>query len=137
VQDLHIARRPDQFKTPNWQELTAWYRERLSDHASKAWIAEEAGAPVGYVLAMHHARPSTPFAPARDWYEIDQLAVDQAHRRRGIGHALLQQALAAARDRGYRTVEVSVWAFNADMQRLLHRVGFTAKVGRLEIHTGL
>src|SRR4029079_6699713 len=133
VQNVHIAQRPDQFTIVVPEELAAWYRDRLSESTMDGWIAHEGEVAVGFVLGTHHPRPSTPFSPERDWYEIDQLAVDPAHRRRGVGAALMLHALADARARGYRSIELSVWAFNDDMQRLIHRLGFVAKVGRFEL----
>jgi GNAT superfamily N-acetyltransferase len=132
VQELHVERRPDQFRSPPPDELATWYRSRLGDPTTSCWIAEVGGAAVGYLLANHHRRPATPFAPAREWYEIDQLAVDPAHRRRGIGRALVESVIAAAGDQGLQTIETSSWAFNEEMHGLLERVGFTRKVIRFE-----
>jgi GNAT superfamily N-acetyltransferase len=137
VQELHLARRPDHFRSPTPHELAAWYRSRLGEPATHCWIVEEGGAPAGYLLATHHRRPATPFALAREWYEIDQLAVDPDHRRRGFGQALVEAAILAAREQGLSTIEASSWAFNEDMHRLLDRMGFTQKVVRFERASGV
>jgi GNAT superfamily N-acetyltransferase len=133
VHDLHVVRRPDQFKPTEPAELARWFRERLGQPTTQAWIAEESDRPVGFALAMHHQRPPTPFAPARDWFEIDQIAVDPEYRKRGIGRWLLDTAIAAARDLGIREVEVTSWSFNEDIQRLLRQVGFKPKLTRFEL----
>ena len=132
VQDLHRARRPDQFRSTAFDELMRWYRSRLVDPSTQAWIAENDSNPVGYALAMLQRRPATPFAPVRTWYEVDQIAVHPDHRRQGIGRSLMEVALAAASDLGVRNVEVSSWAFNEDMHHLLGNLGFAAKVLRFE-----
>jgi GNAT superfamily N-acetyltransferase len=69
----------------------------------------------------------------RDWLEIDQVAVDPAYRRRGIGRQLLEIAVAAARGLRIREVEVTSWSFNDDMHRLLRQVGFKPKLTRFEL----
>ncbi len=84
-------------------------------------------------MAILHHRASTPFAPERSWYEIDQLAVDSDYRRHGVGQGLLEHAIAALREDDSMSIEVSAWAFNAEMQRLLGRIGFSPKVIRFEL----
>lgn len=133
VHDVHVAERPDQFKPTDPAELIIWLSERLAQTTTMAWIAEASGRPVAFAIAMHHRRAATPFAPARDWFEIDQVAVDPAHRRRGIGRQLLETAIAAARDLRIREVEVTSWSFNDTMHRLLHQMGFMPKLTRFEL----
>jgi GNAT superfamily N-acetyltransferase len=133
VHDVHVAERPDQFRPTEPAELARWFRERLGQPTTLAWIAEESGRPVAFALAMHHRRAATPFAPARHWFEIDQVAVDPEYRRRGIGRQLLEIAIAAARDLGVREIEVTSWSFNEEMHRLLRQVGFKPKLTRFEL----
>jgi GNAT superfamily N-acetyltransferase len=133
VHDVHVAERPDQFKPTEPAELTHWFRERLGQATTLAWIAEESGRPVAFALAMHHRRAATPFAPPRDWFEVDQVAVDPEYRRRGIGRQLLEIAIVAARDLRIPEVEVTSWSFNDDMHRLLRQVGFEPKLTRFEL----
>jgi len=133
VHDVHVAERPDQFKPTNAAELTGWFRERLGQPTTLAWIAEESGRPVGFALAMHHRRAATPFAPARDWFEIDQIAVETGYQRRGIGRRLLESAIAEARGLAIREIEVTSWSFNERMHGLLRQVGFKPKLTRFEL----
>ncbi|HEX6576499.1 MAG TPA: GNAT family N-acetyltransferase [Gemmatimonadaceae bacterium] len=133
VHDLHFEQRPDHFRTPGLDELTDWYQLRLAHSDTACWIAEADGTAIGYLLAIYHQRPVTPFSPARNWCEIDQVAIDPSHRRHGIGQALMQAAIAAANGKGIRTIEASSWAFNDDMHRFLGRLGFKRKVIRFEL----
>jgi hypothetical protein len=84
VHELHIANRPDYFKPTAAEEVSAWSRSLLQKPTASIWIAEEGGVPVGYVLALLHERAENPFCPARRWCEIDQIAVDDKWRRRGL-----------------------------------------------------
>ncbi|MFN8582797.1 MAG: GNAT family N-acetyltransferase [Gemmatimonadaceae bacterium] len=133
VHDLHVAERPDQFVAPTSNAVRHWFRDRLSEPTTRCWIAEVDGTPAGYVLAFHHARDGTTFTRAREWCEIDQLAVAPEHRRQGIGLTLLETVIRDARERKVEGIEVSAWAFNADMHRLLGRAGFARKVLRFEL----
>ena len=100
------------------------------------WIAEEQGTPVGYVLAMFQHVPAGPFTQTKDWCEIDQIAVDSNHRRRGIARALVLKAIAEAKAEGIHKVEATSWAFNEETHEVLRRLGFTPKVVRFELSHG-
>ena len=133
VQDLHLQRRPDHFRHTELSERAGWYKSLLEEPTARMWIAEEQGTPVGYVLAVFHRLPENPFTQARAWCEIDQIAVDSNHRRRGIGRALVLKAIAEVRAEGIQRVEATSWAFNEETQEVFRRLGFTPKTVRFEL----
>jgi ribosomal protein S18 acetylase RimI-like enzyme len=133
VQDLHLAQRPDHFRPTRWEELARWYRSLLEKPTTRLWIAEEDGLPVGYLLALVHEVPENPFVRARRWCEIDQLAVDPNRRRRGIGRALLLNALSTAKAEGISCVEATSWSFNDGAHAVFRRLGFVSKSTRFEL----
>ncbi len=136
VQGLHHAARPDDFKPSGDRHVAAWLESALGDPDVATWIAEdEHGRPIGYALLMLHERPETPFCPVRRICELDQIAVAAAHRRRGVGRALIEHALAEARRRGYPAVELNVWAFNEVARAMFERLGFAPQ--RLTLETEL
>ena len=58
---------------------------------------------------------------------VKDIAVARAHRRRGVGEALLLSAFRALRDRGHDAVSLKVETDNpSGAQRLYERVGFVA-----------
>jgi ribosomal protein S18 acetylase RimI-like enzyme len=57
-------------------------------------------------------------------YYICGMAVDQAHRSRGIGSALLNEAGRAARQLGFAKLSLIVFEQNAGALRLYERSGF-------------
>jgi len=130
--EMHLARRPDYFRPTRADELAAWLRDLLDEPTTAAWIAEEEDFPVGYVLTFFHERAGNPFGHARRWCEIDQIAVDPAWRRRGIGRALMGAALEASRARGVHDVELFSWAFNTEAQALFRGFGFEPRVVAFE-----
>jgi ribosomal-protein-alanine N-acetyltransferase len=77
-------------------------------------VAERRGVVAGYVVA--HS--------AADEGEILNLGVAAAHRRQGIGRALVQRVLGELAARGVRTVYLEVRASNADARRLYESLGF-------------
>jgi ribosomal-protein-alanine N-acetyltransferase len=72
--------------------------ELLDDERTIFLVAFEKGEPIGFVLAHHLPRRHDP--PAKLLvYEVD---VDEMHRRRGVGKALLEELASVARERGIR-----------------------------------
>ena len=133
AQDLHVERRPDLFRPGGIQEVTAWFRGRLEDPATRAWIAEDSGTPIGYLITVLHDRPQGPFTVAQRFCEIDQLAVDPTRRGQGIARALMLQALAQARADGIQQIEATSWSFNDSAHAMFRRLGFVPKTVRFEL----
>jgi [ribosomal protein S18]-alanine N-acetyltransferase len=77
-------------------------------------VAEADGLVAGYVVAQC----------AADEGEILNLGVARAHRRRGVGRALVEQVLARLADRGVRVVYLEVRESNAGARRLYEALGF-------------
>ena len=132
VHGLHVAARPDFFRVAPPEEAGPWFASLAEAPGARIWIAEEDGAPVGYVLVFFHERGERPFSHARRWCEVDQLAVDPRWRRKGTARALIETALEEARRRGIRDIELSSWAFNTAAHETFRRLGFTPKVIRFE-----
>ena len=128
VHDTHLARRPDYFMPPRGDAVSTWFREQLTRPSAAAWIAQERGSAVGYVLVFFHERAENPFRRARRWCEIDQIAVDPARRRRGIGAALVKVALEEASARGLHDVELSSWAFNDEAHAMFRQLDFEPRI---------
>ena len=70
-----------------------------------------------------------------DELHINNLAVDPAHRRRGIGSALIAQVLAQARDASASRVILEVRRSNLEARRLYERCGFTVAGVRRNYYT--
>ena len=78
------------------------------------FVAERQGVVAGYVVA--HC--------AADEGEILNLGVASAHRRQGIGRALVERAIKELAGRGVRTVYLEVRASNAAARQLYEALGF-------------
>jgi [ribosomal protein S18]-alanine N-acetyltransferase len=89
-------------------------REELTGPHRRAWIADD----VGYAVTMH-------LGAHADVVDLHRIGVDPDHRRRGVGHALLEAATEAAGPGRRMLLEVS--ADNAGA------LGFCAAEGFSEI----
>jgi GNAT superfamily N-acetyltransferase len=134
VQDIHLAERPETFKLTMPDELARWYRSMLERPTTRTWIAEFDGTTVGYLLAVEYEVAEGPFAQARHWWEIDQLAVDPNHRKSGIAGALVSTAIATARAEGVLQIETASWTFNTIAHDVFRHLGFRPKITRFELH---
>jgi diamine N-acetyltransferase len=132
VQGVHVANRPDNFKPSIQGEVAEWFRVLLQDTSARIWIAEEAGACVGYVVAIVRELSENPFCRSRRWCEIDQIAVDPVFRRKGVASALIQEAVMSAAAQGLVDVELTTWSFNEEAQSVFRKLGFVPKIVRWE-----
>ncbi len=134
VQALHAQAQPDVFKpaamTP---ELVAHYEAELARPDVVIYIAEADGEPAGCAVAVIVERPETPFTYARRFVLIDQISVNPAARRRGIGTALLAEVVALARKQAINVVRLDVYDWNQEALAFYARLGFRTYNLRLEI----
>ena len=86
------------------------------------WVAEEDGSVVGMVAMVPGERDA----------ELEPIVVAAASRGRGIGAALAETVVAAARERGLRQVFTKPVARNAEAIAFFHSRGFDA-LGQLEL----
>lgn len=87
------------------------------DHA--VFVAEMAGLVVGWV---HVHAVATLESPAHA--EIGGLVVDEAHRGRGIGRALMERAEEWARDVGLRAVRLRSNVIRAEAHAFYEHIGY-------------
>lgn len=86
-------------------------------------VAEVEGRVRGYVRLVH----PTPFPASEHVLEIRGLSVDPALQRRGVGRALVEAAIATARQRGMRRLTLRVLAPNAGARALYEACGFVVE----------
>jgi GNAT superfamily N-acetyltransferase len=101
----------DQLPIPTWRrDISRGLESPEGD--SFTLIAEEDGEIAGYAFVAAPGREAEGAAEA----ELVAIYVDPEHWRRGVGRALLQAAVAGARDAGYS--ELSLWSFEQNAQAL-------------------
>lgn len=83
-------------------------------------VAELADGIAGYVKLGQ----LFPLESARHVLEIKALAVSPAHRRRGVGRALMEAAIGEARATGAQRLNLRVLSHNAEARALYARCGF-------------
>jgi ribosomal protein S18 acetylase RimI-like enzyme len=125
VQSLHAEHHPQIFKMPQSDDFAAaFFDEMLARAEFTAYIAEEQGRPVGYVLCRLVDRPENDFTFANRFLLVDQISVRPEARRMGVGTALLKQAETRARELGLSKIQLDSWDFNLDAHACFEKFGF-------------
>jgi ribosomal protein S18 acetylase RimI-like enzyme len=109
---------------PDWQSIQARAVEQVCREAAGTWVADVGGTPVGFVAVVHHG-------PADDEPvsgEIEMIAVDPQHQRRGVGKQLIDHALDQMRRAGLRLAVVATGGDpgHAPARAAYENAGFTA-----------
>ncbi|HEX3549504.1 MAG TPA: GNAT family N-acetyltransferase [Candidatus Elarobacter sp.] len=98
---------------------TRYVRERLNG-PTRFFVGDESGTLRGFV----HLLPSFDTLGMRPMWILEDLFVEPAVRRSGVGEALLRHAEEFARERGASRLTLSTAHTNATAQRLYERLGW-------------
>ena len=101
-----------------------------SPRLGRVWLAEQEGAPAGYVVLT--VCYGMQYGALRGF--VDDLYVRPAARRRGVGGALVAAVRRACAERGLRALLVEVGAGNDAALRLYRRYGFVGTAHLLMIN---
>lgn len=115
-----IARLLDQLGYPSRGSAVAARLERLAIVGDRVVVAELDGHAVG--LAHLHVTPA--LERDRPAAKIGALVVDETHRGRGVGRALVQAAEEEARRRGCELLFLTTAARRNDAHVFYERLGF-------------
>ncbi len=126
VNDLHVAGKPDVFKSGFSDELRDYIHVIRKDPEQRIVVAEdESGILCGFAVLHHINRPENPFMYERDFLDIDEFGVDEAYRRRGIATAMIAFIRKFAVENDFHRIELNMWEFNQDALAFYEASGFT------------
>ena len=124
VNDIHVEGRPDLFKEGFGAEIRDFAKVILSGENSNIIVAERNGVICGMACVDYVNKPETPYSKARDFYHVQEIAVDANHRRQGVAKELLEFMIADAKKRKLGKIELDVWEFNDSAIEFYQAVGF-------------
>ena len=133
VQQMHVEHEPDYFRPFERNAVREFFSPFFEDRAVTILLAMADGRTVGYAVVRIYEKPGHAFALARKYAELDQITVDPAYRGRGFGRALVERAIAVARDNGCRSMELGVWEFNQEAQSVFRHCGFEPCFHRMRV----
>ena len=130
VQEMHIHWRPDIYKPAKELLPIDGFRAALADDLF--YVAEIDGKVVG-VLGLEFRHIETPAHVTRDVLFIDSMAVDEAYRGRGVGHAFFDMVKKLAKQKNCGGIELQVNARNEQAYEMYTGYGFTEKSVTMEL----
>jgi GNAT superfamily N-acetyltransferase len=137
VQALHAAAEPGVFRpagAATFAPATVQALIALPGHQIR--VATVDGAVAGYAYASLRDVPETPWKYATRVCAIEQMGVDERHRRRGLGARLLAAVRGGAAAWGAAELRLSVWEFNEEARAFYARQGFTSYQRHLRLGLG-
>ncbi|MHB8333484.1 MAG: GNAT family N-acetyltransferase [Acidimicrobiales bacterium] len=133
IQQTHHEERPDWFKPVNKITVAEMYRNRLTDPAVTAFIAEQDDVALGFVMAEVQVRPDTPLGWAQTTLYLEQIGVAPSQRRRGVGHELFNAVRELANQVAARRIVLTTWEFNLEAHRFFESEGFETEMRRMSM----
>ena len=133
VHQLHVEKQPDRYKPlqPDSPELLAVYKQRLADKTNYIFVAEIDAKPVGYCHCYLRGTLENTFVYSVRDFHINEMSVDADYQGQGVGHQLMEQALAQAQDLGVDTLSLGVAAFNQRAIDFYKQHGFEVQSYRM------
>lgn len=137
VQALHAAAEPGVFRPAGAATFPpGTVRALMAIPSHRLWVAAADGAVAGYAYAILRDVPETPWKYAARVCAIEQMGVDERHRRRGLGARLLAAVRDAAAAWGAAEIRLTVWEFNAEARAFYARHGFGGYQRHLRLRVG-
>lgn len=118
------------------EAVAGWYLDHLlatcREQDGAILVAEDGGRVVGFAAVQCKVPNEDADEANYEFALISDLGVNESHRGRGIGRALIAACEAFARDRGARWLRIAVLGENAVARGLYQRCGFTDRQVVLE-----
>lgn len=122
LHDEHHQQCPDLFKTASEIEEEKSISRYLDDPDCMVYVAELEGAVIGFVTGHFCELISTVSKPVM-MATIDELYVEQLHRREGVAEKLMVRIEQELKDYGVKEIFVEVWGFNKTALDFYHQQG--------------
>ena len=131
LDELHRQRLPWMFKAPDVPPRSQpFFVDLLNRDDSVVFVADAAHL-VGVALGFMRTAPEFPVFVRQRWGVLDNLVVDIAWRRRGIGKLLALSVEEWALSLGAPWVELNVYEFSIEARRFYESLGYLPLATRL------
>lgn len=124
VNDIHVEGRPDVFKAGFGTEIRDFVKIIMNGENSDIIVAERNGIICGMACVDYVNKPESPYSKARNFYHVQEIAVDEKYRRQGVAKELLEFMIEDAKKRKLGKIELDVWEFNDSAIEFYQAVGF-------------
>jgi ribosomal protein S18 acetylase RimI-like enzyme len=114
-------------------EALTRYRDAITDPQARLAVAlDDVMETEGRIVGMGLARVTMVSSSSDEWaLELTNVVVDEGHRGRGIGRAIVADLIAHGRERGVRLVTLRVFAGNDEAVAFWSALGFRPRFVQL------
>jgi diamine N-acetyltransferase len=125
VDELHHLNVPWLFRRPSAEPRPKeFFEQLLRGPDSTVLVAEAREQLVGVATAWLRDAPDFAVFVTQRWAVLDNIAVSEAWRRRGVGTALTREAERWAHSRGAKWLELGVYEFNDSARSFYQALGY-------------
>lgn len=130
VFEIHLNARPDWFdkKPINYDYL----KNIIEENTKKIFIAEENCEIIGFCIVCICEINNHPIFHDMTNIEIEDLCVDENHRKNGVGKRLFEEVIIFARNINAQFIELIVWEFNQNARKFYENMGMKVRINRME-----
>lgn len=131
VHELHCKNRPDIYNDENPLPKED-FENIINDKSTLNFLYEEDENVLGILMATKKQSNSIRIIKERNIYFIEDIVVDNNHRRKGIGKTLYEYLVNLAKSNNIDSIELNVWSFNTDAIKFYESLGMSVKNMKLE-----
>lgn len=132
VDALHREHVPHVFQKPHGPARDDEYLLGvLADESVGLYVAHAGGEILGFVHVAIRDTPPIPILVPRRVAIVENLAVVEGYRRRGVGRSLMRRAERWAEDKGAGELELNVFEFNQEAISFYHSLGYDTSSRRM------
>jgi ribosomal protein S18 acetylase RimI-like enzyme len=132
VDELHRLGVPWMFQKPIAEPRSKEFFEDLLSSEDSALLVAVAGTQiVAVATALLRSAPDFALFISQSWGVLDNIAVAQAWRRRGVGRALVRDVERWLRGRGANWTELGVYEFNDGARAFYQNLGYLPVLTKL------
>jgi diamine N-acetyltransferase len=130
VFELHSKARPDWIgKNPLTYDSI---KNIIESNNGKIFIAEDNNEIIGHcIINIREIKNHHMFHDMKN-IEIDDLCVDEKHRKKGIGKKLFEKVKTYSKENGINFIELMVWEFNENARKFYENMGMKIRINRME-----
>ena len=129
VHALHVAHQPERYPPlPNDAETLDWLSGWLQGTNMQCLVAEQDSMLCGYAIYEIEHRPAIPLRHAETRGMLHQISVDAAHRRQGIGRALIRTIRSRLIAANITILATTYASFNKASAQLMADAGLAPKM---------
>ncbi|MCE5223489.1 GNAT family N-acetyltransferase [bacterium] len=104
------------------EEIEENILEEMSDPAYSHFVAMDQNKVIGYLVLISIDEMDDLLSPP--YTNIDTIEIHQDYHQKGVGQALIEEAIRVAKEKNHHFIDLNVWALNEPALHLYSKNGF-------------